>query len=199
MRAVNLLPKDDVQRRRQAQNVPVLVAVLAVVIVAALLGVFFLMQSSKVKDKRAELALVTDQIAQLPPPDVARAPIVEQFVLQQQSRVAAVSSALQNRVAWDRVLREFALILPSDVWLTELTGQSPAPPGGTVAPSVPGTPSNQFVIRGYTYSHAAVARLLTRLSVIPDLRNVFLVRSTRLGRVTEFAIAAEVRTAGATS
>ena len=58
-------------------------------------------------------------------------------------------------------------------------------------------------IEGYTYSHDAVARLITRLSVIPDLKNVWLVSSSRaelLARsVVTFVIKADVRPAGATS
>jgi hypothetical protein len=56
---------------------------------------------------------------------------------------------------------------------------------------------------GYTYSHDAVARLLTRLSVIPDLNNVWLERSLRtklVGRpVITFTIKADVRAPGAAS
>jgi Tfp pilus assembly protein PilN len=199
MRAVNLLPKDDVQRRKQSQNVPALVAAISVLVLSGLLGVVFLMQSGKVKDREAELESVKAELALLPPPDVARAPVIAQLAVQQQGRVAAISSALQHRVAWDRVLREFAQVLPEDVWLTELNGQSPIPHGSAPATPSPGIAATQFVIRGYTYSHAAVARLLTRIAVIPDLRNVFLMRSTRRGTIVEFAISAEVRSPGATS
>jgi Tfp pilus assembly protein PilN len=199
VRAVNLLPKDDVQRRKQSRNVPALVAAIAVLVLSGLLGAVYLMQSGKVKDREAELESVKAELALLPAPDVARAPIVAQFAIQQQGRVTAISSALQHRVAWDRVLREFALVLPEDVWLRELNGQSPIPHGAAPAVPSPGSAPNQFVIRGYTYSHAAVARLLTRIAVIPDLRNVFLMRSTRSGSIVDFSISAEVRPPGATS
>ena len=42
-------------------------------------------------------------------------------------RVATVTSLADSRFDWERVMRELALILPSDVWLTNLTGTaSPA-------------------------------------------------------------------------
>jgi hypothetical protein len=60
-----------------------------------------------------------------------------------------------------------------------------------------------FNIEGYTYSHDAVARLLSRLSVVPDLEQVQLVTSERakLGNrtVIHFRIGANVRAPGASS
>ena len=56
---------------------------------------------------------------------------------------------------------------------------------------------------GYTYSQPAVARLLTRLSVVPDLVNVQLQQSTlsKIGAtpVVHFTIAADVRKPGGAS
>jgi Fimbrial assembly protein (PilN) len=60
-----------------------------------------------------------------------------------------------------------------------------------------------FSIEGYTYSHDAVARLLTRLAVVPDLQQVQLVSSEQaeLGNRTiiHFKILANVRAPGASS
>ena len=58
-------------------------------------------------------------------------------------------------------------------------------------------------MNGFTYSHDAVARLLSRLAVVPDLGNVQLTASTRTklkGRdVVSFSITAAVRTGSAPS
>lgn len=172
---------------------------MVVALFSVLLAGLFLMQSGKVKDKQAQLENVKAELALLPVPGAQRSPATEQLAAQQKDRVIVLSAALQHRVAWDRVLREFALVLPDDVWLRELNGQSPIPPGTTATVPGPGTAPNGFVIQGYTYSHDAVARLLTRLSVMPDVKNVFLSRSTRSGRIVSFTISAEVRTPGATS
>ena len=52
-------------------------------------------------------------------------------------------------------------------------------------------------MNGFTYSHDAVARLLSRLAVVPDLANVQLLSSTRTklkGRdASPFSITATVR------
>jgi Tfp pilus assembly protein PilN len=106
---------------------------------------------------------------------------------------------MANRVAWDRIFREFSLVVPDDVWLTTLTAHSPASTTTSTGPS--GAPT-QFTITGRTYSHDGVARLLTRLQVIPDLQNVTLLSSTRSEvsgqTVVEFNIAADIRTATGT-
>ncbi len=201
MRAVNLLPREDVQRRRKpGQNVPALVAGATVLVLSVLVGAAFLFYSGKAKDREAELEAVKAELALLPPPGSGRTPAQQQLAAQQEARVAALSVALQHRIAWDRVLREFALVLPDDVWLTDLVAKSPVPPSvDTPAVPAPGSAPDQFLIKGYTYSHEAVGRLLSRLAVMPDLRNVFLSRATRTGRVVEFAISAEVRPPGAAS
>jgi hypothetical protein len=73
-----------------------------------------------------------------------------------------------------------------------------APAPGTAAAAPTG-----FTIMGYTYSHDGVARLLSRLSVMPDLTNVQLQTSARAKvgsqEVVQFTILANVRTGGATS
>ena len=112
--------------------------------------------------------------------------------------------ALTRRVAWDRILREISLVLPEDVWLKSMSATSPTPASSAPAPvSAPGLPPTLMTIEGSTYSHDAVARLITRLSVIPDLKNVWLTKS-ELGifggrPVVSFTILADVRQAGATS
>ena len=41
-----------------------------------------------------------------------------------EQRVATVTSLADSRFDWERVMRELALVLPDDVWLTNLTGKA---------------------------------------------------------------------------
>ena len=206
MRAVNLLPKDDAQRSDRPQNVPTLIATAAVVLVTGLLGVLYFSAKSTAETKALELQDAQAELALLPTPNdiAARTAPQRQLASEHGARVTALSAALTHRVAWDRVLREISLVLPSDVWLKTLSAQSPNPAGAAPQPLLPDDqPPKLLSIEGYTYSHDAVARLLTRLSVIPDLKNVWLERSSRTaiaGRpIVTFRILADVRAAGATS
>jgi Tfp pilus assembly protein PilN len=200
MRAVNLLPKDQTQSRGGLPSTPVFVGVCCAVLVTAVLGADFMMQSAKVTKEQQKLDALQARVDALPPAPAGPTAGTTQLASEHSARVTALSAALSNRVAWDRVFREFSLLLPDDVWLTSLTAQSPVSPAAAVGAPAPttGQPTG-FVIQGHTYSHDGVARLLSRLQLIPDLQNVSLVSSTVseiAGQsVVEFSIAASIRTA----
>ena len=206
MRAVNLLPSDT-GRERSRPQAPVLVGVVGTVLVTALVCSGFLMKSGEVAQQQEALRLAEAELASIPP-----APAIEQAEPElkqvRDARLTAVASALGRRVTWDGVLRRFSQVLPADVWLTTLSVQSPVGPAGAAPapPPVPGAaPSaaaaTHFIMSGYSYSHEAVARLLARLAVVPDLTSVQLQRSelSKLdGRdVVSFSIQAGLRVPGA--
>jgi Tfp pilus assembly protein PilN len=205
VRAVNLLPRDERAKRTPAENAPVFVGLGLLLVLSVVLSVVFLGASASVKDKRNALGDVQAQIAILPPLPKAQTAIEAGLAGEQKARVAAVTSALSRRVSWDRVLREFATVLPGDVWLTSLHAKAPSSPA-SAAPATPpasGTAPTGFTIVGYTYSQDGVARLLSRLNVLPDLHNVQLQTSslTKVGTqdVVQFTILADVSPPGAAS
>jgi Tfp pilus assembly protein PilN len=192
VRAVNLIPRDDRRQRGPSQREnPVLIGGIAgAVLVTAILAAWFLTASAGVADnqKRRDAAQAELAATPVPPPTVPEASALEQ---EKGARVAALSTALAGRLAWDRLLREFSLVLPDDVWLTQLSAQAP---GATDAAG--------FSISGKTYSHDGVARLLARLAIVPHLTGVQLQHSSAEvsdgGRkVVEFQINATVKAAGA--
>ena len=204
MRAVNLLPKDVAQHAKKPRNTPAVISTALIVLVSGLLGVLYFNAKSTVAMKEIELADATAELQLLPSPTELAAKTAGQRQLagEQEARVTALTAALKHRVAWDRVLREISLVLPEDVWLTEMSATSPTPPGAAPVVVVPGAAPDGLMIIGYTYSHEAVARLITRLSVLPSLSNVWLERSLRTvaGRpLVSFTIKAGVRAPGATS
>jgi len=204
VRAINLLPREDARRGRQKTQWIVLVPVVAAVLLTGVLSFAFLSASGKVKDKQAELATLQDTLHAIPTPDASKVKSQSALASDKQVRVTALSAALSRRVSWDRVLRELSLVLPDDVWLATLTAKAPVPSSSPVAPVAPApgatVAATQFTLDGFTYSHAAVARLLSRLAVVPDLVNVQLQQSTltKLGtaNAVHFIIAADVRRAG---
>ena len=202
MRAVNLLPKDDGRHGGgAAQNVPLMVGASAAVFIVSLLAAGFMFESGKAKKAEAELQGVQAQRAALPAPPPPQSASDEQLAGQQTARLTALQTALSRRVAWDRVLREIALVLPSDVYLTSLKAKSPAS-GATLDPPPTPTPAataQGLTISGRTYSHDSVARLLARLEVIPELTNVQLSDSSQGDLGVNFVINADIRMSGATS
>ncbi len=212
MKAVNLLPRDD--RRRGGPAVPPALAATAIggfTVLTAALALLFVSAHGTVSSRRLELVQKKQELAAIPVPAQTQLAQQDALVADKKARVTALNAALSRRVAWDRVLREFALVLPDDVWLESLTAAAPTPATATTATlsassSTTGSLAageQGFTIEGYTYSHDAVARLLTRLAVIPDLEQVQLVTSEQ-GKINDrpivhFKISANVRAPGASS
>ncbi len=227
MRAINLLPRDDKRRSGgpKPPNAVILTAVIGTVVVTALLCGLFLVAHGKVTHKQAELEGLQHELTAIPKPAQDQVARSDALVADKQGRITALNAALARRVAWDRVLREFAMVLPDDVWLIRLSGQPPtlstsltgpapassssataaaAAAAGTQAPPGAATDTSvMFQVEGYTYSHSGVARLLTRMQVIPDFEHVQLLTSEageRGGRkVVHFKVGADVRQPGGTS
>jgi Tfp pilus assembly protein PilN len=201
VRAVNLLPRDQAQRTIKKESLPILIGACSGVLVLAVLGAMFMMGSGKVAAQQRKVDDLNRLYQALPPPPAGPSAAQQQLAGEQSARVGALSTALTSRVAWDRVFREFSLVLPEDVWLTTLSAKSPISPV-TNTPTGTGTgPPSQFTIQGRTYSHDGVARLLSRLQVVPDLTNVQLLSSTlsKVGGqdVVDFSIAADIKVTGA--
>jgi Tfp pilus assembly protein PilN len=199
MRAVNLLPRDSGQRTIKKESLPVLVGACAGLLVAAVLGAMFMMGSGKIASQQRKLDDLNRQFQALPPPPPGPSAAQQQLAGEQSARVSALTSALSSRVSWDRVFREFSLILPDDVWLTSLSAKSPISPATNASSTGGSTVPSMFTLQGRTYSHDGVARLLSRLQLVPDLTNVQLISSTRskVGSqpVVEFTIAADIASA----
>ena len=196
MRAVNLLPRDHGQRTLKKENLPLLVGGCTGVLVVAVLGALFMMGSGKIASAQRNLDDLNRQFAALPPPPAGPSALQQQLAGEQSARVSALTTAMSSRVSWDRVFREFSLVLPGDVWLTNLSAKSPISPATNASSTGGSTVASMFTIQGRTYSHDGVARLLSRLQVVPDLTNVQLISSTRSTvanqPVVEFTIAADI-------
>jgi Tfp pilus assembly protein PilN len=128
MRPVNLIPPDE----RRGDSAPLRTGQLVYVLMAGLalllLGVVVVALTSKqISDRKAEKASLEQGLQQ----ETARANSLAAFAnfrTVQEQRSATVSSLAQSRFDWPRVLNELALVLPSDVSISNLAG--------TVSPEV---------------------------------------------------------------
>src|ERR687888_154793 len=201
MRAVNLLPRDHGQRRVKKESLPVLVGGCSAVLVVAVLGALYMMGSGKIAAQQRKVDNLNRHFQALPPPPPGPTAAQQALAGQQSARVSALTTALASRVSWDRVFREFSLVLPDDVWLTQLSAKSPISPSTNMSSTGGSTQPTMFTIQGRTYSHDGVARLLSRLQVVPDLTNVQLISSSRsqvgTREVVDFTIAADIASPGA--
>jgi len=207
MRAVNLLPKDSGQSKSIRNEDPAVVVGSAVglVVLIALSLAFYVSHSAagseqaKLNAARIELgklSLIKRPTYKVPKPTRPIIPIPA-VTGEETARLQAVSGALSTRIAWDRILREFSLVVPDDITVTNLSLTAPPTtaqlPGATTTAVTP----TGLVLMGTTYSHDSVARLLSRLMLIPDLTDVTLSSSTATqnGDATsvQFNIAATIK------
>jgi Tfp pilus assembly protein PilN len=126
MRPVDLTPEED-RGRSGGHRPPTRAGNLSYVVVAALaLGVLavavFAMTSKSISDKEADVAQLEQDLAAAEAEATALQPFAT-FRSIQESRASTVASLAQSRFDWERVIRELSLVLPSDVWLTNLTGK----------------------------------------------------------------------------
>ncbi len=202
MRAVNLLPKElqNAKSIRHEDPAVVVGSALGVIVMIALGASFFVAHASanaeqaRLTAARLELAQLAQHQRPAPKPSAPSAPITPivpapAITGQEASWLSAVSTNLSQRIAWDRLLREVSLVIPDDVTLVQLTLTAPtaASAGAGATPGAQG-----FVIQGSAFSYDSVARLLSRLALVPDLSNVTLTNTSSGGLGSGAAVAAGV-------
>lgn len=205
MRPANLLPP-DLAGSRQALPKAAIGAIGAGAVVGVLVAGVFVMQHGKVSDRQARLDALQAELAAVPvpaKPDPA-VQVSPELKAEEDARRTAVEEALNQRIAWDGVMRELSLVLPEDVWLTTLSAKASASgaPATTADPAAAAA-AQGLLLNGFTYSQEGVARLLTRLALVPQFSNVQLQSSSasQVGsrRIVGFTIAASVTPTGGDS
>jgi Tfp pilus assembly protein PilN len=199
VRPVNLIPSDERRSERAALRGGPAAYIVVGALVAALAGVTALViTDNQISDRKDEVARLKQQDA------VARAraerlAAYTQFGSVRDQRFATVTSLADSRFDWERVMRELSLILPEDVWLTNLTGKAnPAveiegEANVSLRASVQG-PALELV--GCARGQAAVARFVSALRDVDGVTRVG-VQSSQLG--TQLSSAGTTTTAGTTS
>jgi Tfp pilus assembly protein PilN len=183
MRPVNLIPREERPGQRKPMRGGPLAYVVVGTLVAVLLGVTVLViTDNQISDSKTEVVQLESEKAAVE----ARALALDaytQFHNVREQRVATVASLANSRFDWERVMRELSLILPGNVWLTNLTGTaSPAvvPEGaaGVALRSAIAGPALELV--GCARSQDAVAGFVQALKDIDGVTRVG-VQSSELG------------------
>jgi Tfp pilus assembly protein PilN len=189
VRPVNLIPPEARRGDKAPMRAGALSYVIVAVLAVALLGVTgAVLTNNQVSDREAEKAGLESQLAEAQ----ARASRVRSFASfasLQQAREQTVASLAQSRFDWERVLRELAIVIPEDVWLTHLTATvSPEVQLGSSGSSsssgsgVSGMESVQgpaLQMQGCGDGHEAVARFLAALRDIDGVTRVSVLSSDR--------------------
>lgn len=215
MRAFNLLPGDEPEAERERQGANTAQLVLAVVALVSLAGLAaaFLIMNASVADKEAERDDLEAQVAAVETivqeAESQAEPIDPLAISETNARTDALGTALGERIAWDRVLRDVSLVMPEGVWLTGMIGAPgeepvapPAPPTeeGEEPPPEPAKPLSSLTLNGFSFGHDGIAELISRLSTIPELTQVTLVSSIAVDieeeDVLQFNVVARIKAPG---
>lgn len=178
MRPVNLIPPEE----RSGDRAPLRRGPLAYALVGGLALAFVLvfatvLFNNRVVERESELAAAQADLERVTAQAQALAPYA-QFVSTQAAREATVVSLADSRFDWERVLRELALVIPEDVWLTKLEGSASGAAESTLGAEVTGP---ALTIQGCGRDHEAVARFIAALQDIDGVTRVGLSDSVRDG------------------
>ncbi len=181
MRPVNLIPLEE--RRGEAAPLrtgPTAYVLLGVLGIALLTITMLVMTGNGVKEREAELAALEAREQAASAAAASLGPYT-QFAGLADARSATVTSLANSRFDWERVLRELSLIIPDDVWLTQITaGAASGDSGGSsssLASSATG-PILQFT--GCAAGQKAVAAFAAALHDIDGVTRVG-INSSQLG------------------
>jgi Tfp pilus assembly protein PilN len=184
MRPVNLIPLEE----RRGEKAPLRTGASAYVIVAvlalALAGVTaVVLTGNKISDRKAEAASLKAKVA-VARAEADRLSAYTSFAAMQQAREETVASLANSRFDWERVLRELAIVIPDDVWMTSVTAAASSDSSTSTSASTGSSATGDITgpsldIQGCASGHEAVAKFLASLREVDGVTRVSVVSSDR--------------------
>ncbi|MGH2981872.1 MAG: hypothetical protein ACRDKV_07515 [Solirubrobacterales bacterium] len=182
MRPVNLIPAEE--RRGKGSVRTGSIAYLLVGALALALGavILLVLTNNTISDRKAEIAGLEQQAAAARARAEQLAPFAN-FSSVEQARRDTIRSLADSRFDWERVLRELALVMPSDIWLTELNGSVSSAAASASGEASTDTSSSiagpSLMLTGCGAGQNAVAGFLSALRDIDGVTRVGLTSSER--------------------
>jgi Tfp pilus assembly protein PilN len=175
MRPVNLIPEEE----RRGGNRPLRGGPLAYIVLGALLTALaavtvLVVTDNQISDSKSEITTLNAEIAQAEAV-AAESAAYTQFHQVSEQRAATVTNLANSRFDWERVINQLSLVIPGDVWLTNMTG--------TVKPGVPVNGAASIALRssvsgpaleleGCAAGQESVARFVAALKEIEGVTRV---------------------------
>jgi Tfp pilus assembly protein PilN len=182
MNAVNLLPEKNRPRKAssggQGRSSYIALGVLGAVLIGLLVYVLTL---NSINSSKTQITEAKAQAAQLEAQANSLGAYGD-FAKIKTDRVLSVQQLAKGRFDWERLVRELAHVLPTDVWLVNASASASGAPDGAAAPAAtPGaTPSTDpsLSLQGCARDQSQVAVTLVRLRELQGATDVSLEHST---------------------
>jgi Tfp pilus assembly protein PilN len=175
MRPVNLIPQEERPGSRRPTRGGPVAYILVAALVLVLIGVTaVVVTENQIGESKSEIAVIESEVAG----ELARAQSLSsytQFHSVREQRVSTVTGLANSRFDWERVMRELALVLPGDIWLTNLTATaSPqvAPDGAATVSLRSSIAGPALALVGCGRSQEAVAGFVRALKDIDGVTRV---------------------------
>jgi hypothetical protein len=181
MRPVNLLPARYQPARASGERPGIGYAAIGALAVILLMIVLYVVTNNGINDAKEKTAKAQAE-QQAAEAKIGQLQAYGDFATLKQSREAAVRNVAELRFDYERLMREMALVLPHNTYLTQFTGgtgsaaaaSTPTATAGTTTASGP-----SVTIGGCAPSHPDVATAIVRLRKLHNVTDVNLTSSTK--------------------
>ena len=175
MRPVNLIPSEErLGARRPMRGGPLAYIVLGALLAAVGAVTLIVVTDNQISSRKAEAAELRQQTVSAKARADRLAPYTQFHTISNQ-RTLTVSNLANSRFDWDKVMQQLALVLPHDVWLTNLTGSvrpEVAVDGGESISLRSSVAGPALSLAGCAAGQESVARFVTVLKDIDGVTRV---------------------------
>jgi Tfp pilus assembly protein PilN len=182
MRRIDLLPESYAARQQERRSIAI-VAV-ATLLVVLLLIVWWVSLGSQVSSAKGDLTEAQNRNTQLQA-EIAKLQNFAALETEVQTKTGALQTVMQGDVDWPAVLTEVAMVIPGEVWLTNLSTSAGttegAEPVGTETNAIrvsQDIPFGRIHFAGCSLTMPGVAKWLIRLKTVKAFTAIWLNTAT---------------------
>jgi Tfp pilus assembly protein PilN len=182
MRRIDLLPESYAVRQQERRSIAIVV--IATLLVLLLLIVWWVTLGTQISGARNDLAEAQSRNADLQ----AQIDKLQNFAdlqLEVQTKTQALQTVMAGDVDWPAVLTEVAMVIPGEVWLTNLSTSAGATEGAEPVPTETNpirvsddSPFGRIHFAGCSLTMPGVAKWLIRLDTVKEFSGIWLNTAT---------------------
>jgi Tfp pilus assembly protein PilN len=180
MRPINLLPARYQPARASGERAGIGYIAIGVLAVLLLMIVLYVVTNNGIKDAHEKTATAQAE-QQAAEAKIGQLQAFGDFAALKQSREAAVTGVADVRFDYERLMRETALVLPHDTYLTSFSAATNGGGGSTASTGTATATGPSVTIAGCAPSHPGVATAIVRLRQLHNVTDVELTNSTKAG------------------